>query len=356
MGSSPGKILVVDDTEANRYVLVRLLARVGYEVSEAADGAQALERLADKPDVIVLDINLPDIKGTDLAHRIKSDTETASIMILNMSASFTRTQDRIEALDRGADGFLTQPIDPPEFLSTVKSLIRIRRAEEAVRQSNRDLTHFAFTASHDLQEPLRMVASYLALLQRRAGDKLNDREREYIGYAIDGAARMSSMVRDLLALATADTANLSTERIDAAGIVADALGNLKLKISEEHAAITVGDMPAIQADRVLLSQVFQNLISNGVKFQSDHIPEIHISATREGAFQVFRIRDNGIGIPAESLDRIFGIFQRLHGVDQYPGSGIGLSLCKRIVERHGGAIGVESVVGTGSTFWFSIPT
>ncbi|MBA3709175.1 MAG: response regulator [Planctomycetes bacterium] len=353
--SSSGTILVVDDTEANRYVLTRLLTRQGYRVIEAADGAETIKRLADNPDLIVLDVNLPDIKGTTLAKQIKSDKLTASMMILNMSATFTRTQDRIDALDHGADGFLTQPIDPPEFLSTVKSLLRIRRAEEEVRRANRDLALFAYTASHDLQEPLRMVTNYLGLLKRRTEAKLDEKERQYISFAVDGAQRMSRMVHDLLSLASADQVTLSAERIESAAIVGDAVDNLKLRITDTKASMEVAELPAILADRALLAQVFQNLISNGLKFQSERVPAITVTAERNGGFHVFRVSDNGIGIPADSLDRIFGIFQRLHGVDKYPGSGIGLSLCKRIVERHGGTIGVESVLGTGSTFWFTIP-
>jgi len=350
-----GTILIVDDNEANRYVLSRLLTKHHYRVLEAATGTAGLAQLAGNPDIVILDIGLPDIHGPEVAAQIKANPLTSSVMILTTSANFTRTQDRIDALNRGADGFLPQPLDPPELLATIRALIRIRRAEEAMRQSNRDLMNFALTVSHDLQEPLRMVSSYLELLEHRAGPKLNDMERDYIRVATEGAGRMRSMVRDLLSLASTEQATVNIEPIAARDIVADALTNLSLKTAEAQASITVGELPHIQGDRTLLVQVFQNLISNGIKFRGVRTPRIEISAVTENGEHRFRIQDNGIGIDAAHLHRIFGLFQRLHTQEQYPGSGIGLALCKRIVERHHGRIGVTSQVGEGATFWFSIP-
>ncbi|MBA2480289.1 MAG: hypothetical protein H0V44_06480, partial [Planctomycetes bacterium] len=206
-----------------------------------------------------------------------------------------------------------------------------------------------------LQEPLRMVSSYLGLLKRKSSAKLDDQERGYLDRAVDGASRMSQMVRDLLAFASADSAIVTKMPVESSEIVGDALKNLSLKITEVQATITVAELPSISGDRMLLAQVFQNLLSNGIKFRGDRNPDLVVSASRQDDQHLFRVQDNGIGIPSESVDHIFGLFQRLHGADEYPGTGIGLSLCKRIVERHGGHIGVESVVGTGSTFWFSIP-
>ncbi|MBA3685490.1 MAG: response regulator [Planctomycetes bacterium] len=352
---SSGTVLVVDDNDANRYVLSRLLLRAGYRVLEAASGAQAIELLAKGPDLAVLDVNLPDIKGTVLARRIKDDPATASILVLNMSASFTRTQDRIEGLESGADGYLTQPLDPPEFLATVKALMRIRRAEDQVRSTNRELEQFAYIASHDLQEPLRMISNYLSLLDRRYAAELDDQARKYIHYAVDGAARMTLLVRDLLSLAQTGSAPLERKEIDAAIPLAAALDNLALKVRESAAMVSAGELPRITADQGLITQVFQNLIANALKFRSERPPEVRVTAVRDGAFQVFSVADNGIGIAPEQQERVFEIFQRLHAIGAYPGSGIGLALCKRIVARHGGTIGVESTPGTGSRFWFTLP-
>ncbi len=353
-GPIPSTVLVVDDNQANRYVLTRLLTRTGYRVLEAATGAEALTRLAEYPDVVVLDVNLPDIKGTEIARQIKTDPLTAGIMVLNMSASFTRTQDRIECLDSGADGYLTQPLDPPEFLATVASLLRIHHAEEAVRRANNELERFAAIASHDLQEPLRMVANYMHLLERRCGAQFDDTARRFMHYAVDGAARMSTLVNDLLSLARSDQAVVKKVEFDSGTALADALDNLELRIAETKAQVTSGPMPTVSGDRSLLSHVFQNLIANGIKFCSG-TPAILINATDEAGFHVFTVADNGIGIPLDQQGGIFDMFHRLHGIDKYPGSGIGLALCKRIIERHGGSIGVRSQPGTGSTFWFSIP-
>jgi light-regulated signal transduction histidine kinase (bacteriophytochrome) len=276
-------------------------------------------------------------------------------MVLNMSASFTRTHDRVVGLDSGADGYLVQPVDPPEFLATVKSLLRIRQAEEQVRRANRDLEQFAYVASHDLQEPLRMVMSYLALLERRYGHALDDTARQYIHFAVDGAGRMSVLVHDLLALSQAERSAISKVPMPATLPLGDALENLKLRIAESGAQITVCDLPPITVDRGLIAQVFQNLIANAIKFRGERTPTVRIEAKREDGFDVFSIQDNGIGIPDDQQERIFGIFQRLHAASEIPGSGIGLSLSRRIVERHGGATGVSSSEGVGSRFWFSIP-
>lgn len=353
--TAQGTVLVVDDNDANRYVLARLLAKAGYHTLEAATGAEAQQQLTPIVDLVVLDVNLPDAKGTELARVIKEGPSTTAVMVLIMSASLTRTRDRIAGLESGADGYLTQPIDPPEFLATVRSLMRIRRAEVGMRMANHELQQFAYVASHDLQEPLRMVASYLELLQRRAGPALDETTRQYLHFAVDGATRMSTLVRNLLALAQSDGLAIAKEDIDGDLPVRDALDSLSLRIQESGARIHLAPMPRLRADRTLIAQVFQNLIANAVKFRGTRTPDVQVLAEREGAFHRFTVVDNGIGIPAQEQDRIFGIFQRLHGVGEYPGSGIGLALCKRIVERHGGTIGVQSVEGTGSRFWFTLP-
>jgi signal transduction histidine kinase len=350
-----GTVLVVDDTDANRYVLTHLLRRAGYRTLEAASGAHAMEQLTHGVDLVVLDVNLPDINGTQLTQRIKESPETCAIMVLNMSASFTRTRDRVTGLDHGADGYLTQPIDPPEFLATVTSLMRIRKAEEDVRRANRDLKQFAVVASHDLQEPLRMVSSYLELLERRYGSKLDAPGRQYMQSAIDASVRMATMIDDLLAMAQMDRVPLAKQTIEAQDAVRDAVENLALKIQESQAVIAVAALPIIHADRSLIAQVFQNFISNAIKFRSQRTPEIRIEVTSVHGFHRFAIIDNGIGIPPDQLEHIFGLFQRLHAISQYPGTGIGLALCRRIIERHGGATGVKSTVGQGSSFWFTLP-
>jgi signal transduction histidine kinase len=349
-----GKILVIDDSEVNRYVLSHMLKRSGYMVIQAEDGKSGMALLSELPDIAIIDVNLPDITGIEIARKIKSNPTTAATMVLNISASHTRTKDRVLALESGADGYLLQPVDPQEFLATVSSLFRIRSAEETTKRSNRELESFAFVTSHDLQEPLRMVTGYLGLLKLRYGDKLDATAREYIRFAFDGAKRMSGMVNDLLSLSQMELTDLVKNLSDSSRLFQNALDNLELLVKESRAVVIISDLPKITADGGLITQVFQHLLLNAIKFRSERLLEIRVSATREHDKIVFSIEDNGIGIADEDLDRIFNIFQRLRS-DICSGSGIGLSLCKRIIERHRGEIGVRSKVGVGTCFWFSLP-
>ncbi len=235
-----------------------------------------------------------------------------------------------------------------------KAADELQRVNEELRRSSAEVEQFAHVASHDLQEPLRMVTNYLQLIERRYNDLLDDDGREFIRYAVDGAIRMKALIADLLDFSRAGTGAAHFVRVATLDIVQDALANLKAAIDESHAQISLDLLPAVVVDPVLFTQVFQNLIANAIKFQRNSSPKIHISASREGKEWIFSIRDNGIGIEARHLDRIFRIFERLHSSQEYSGSGIGLAITRKIVERHGGRIWVESQPGIGSTFFFSI--
>ena len=235
-----------------------------------------------------------------------------------------------------------------------KTADQLQRVNEELRRSNKEIEQFAHVASHDLQEPLRMVTSYLQLIERRYADRLDAKGKEFIGFAVDGARRMKALIKDLLELSRAGTHNTKFQEVDGGPILAHALNNLKTAIDESGAAITNDPLPGFVGDPVLLIQVFQNLIANAIKFQKHTPPRVHVSAQRQGAEWIFSIRDNGIGIEPQHLDRIFRIFERLHSTEEYAGSGIGLAITQKIVERHGGKIWVESQPGTGSTFHFSI--
>lgn len=231
-----------------------------------------------------------------------------------------------------------------------KTLLHLN--EELVR-SNRELEQFAYVASHDLQEPLRMVSSFTQMLARRYKDKLDDNANEFIHFAVEGASRMQSLINDLLEYSRVGTRGKNPELIDMHMILGQAINNLSLKIKEKNALVTNDDLPEIFADGRQMQQLFQNLIDNALKF-SNSSPVIHISSGTENGDYLFSVKDNGIGIEPQYFGKIFQIFQRLHAKEDYPGTGIGLAICRRIVERHGGKIWVESKPGEGTKFLFTI--
>jgi signal transduction histidine kinase len=238
----------------------------------------------------------------------------------------------------------------------LKTMEQLKRMTIDLERSNTELQQFAYVASHDLTEPLRMVVSYLELLTDRAREKLGDEEKEFIGYAADGARRMQTLIHDLLAYARVDTRGRPLAPTDCERVLASVLSNLKVAIEETHTVIEHDPLPVVQGDAVQLTQVFQNLIGNAIKFHGKDSPRIQISAKRENEeCWLFQVKDNGIGIDPKNFPRIFVLFQRLHTRQEYPGTGMGLAICKKIIERHGGKIWVESKHGEGTTFFFTIP-
>jgi signal transduction histidine kinase len=231
----------------------------------------------------------------------------------------------------------------------------IEEHSRELQRSNAELEQFAYVASHDLQEPLRMVASYCQLLQRRCKDKLDQDANEFIDFAVEGAKRMQQLVNDLLNYSRVGRKSGGFTAVSVGEAVAFALVNLERAISEAGAKVEVGDLPTVVGDRVLLTQLFQNLVGNAVKFRRDELPLVRIGATRDGSYWHFTVEDNGIGIEREYLERVFLIFQRLHERGKYPGTGIGLAIAKKVVEQHGGRIWIDSVPGQGSRFQFTLP-
>ena len=225
-----------------------------------------------------------------------------------------------------------------------------------LRLANEDLAQFAFAVSHDLQEPLRMVTSYLQLLEERYPSAEGEEAGQYLDFALDGAKRMKVLLDDLLAYCRLGRGESSLDAVDLAGVVDQVTADLGVAIRESDATVTRDLLPIVAGNRTQLVQLIQNLVSNGIKFQRGVPPEVHVGIRGEGEEWVFYVRDNGIGIRAEDQERIFQIFQRLHSRDDYPGTGIGLTLAKKIVERHGGRIWLESTLDEGTTFYFTIPT
>ena len=244
---------------------------------------------------------------------------------------------------------------------TAQDITERKRAAEALAQkaeelarSNADLEQFAYVASHDLKEPLRAVSGCVQLLQRRCEGKLDDRAVQYIAHAIDGTLRMETLIDGLLAFSRISTRGAKFETVECAKVLETALQNLQTAIQESGAVVTLDPLPAVNGDGTQLVSLFQNLIGNALKFRDSAPPRIHVGARRNGMYWHFSVCDNGIGIDPQYFDRIFGVFQRLHTRKEFPGTGVGLAICKKIVERHGGQIWVESVPGEGTTFHFSL--
>ncbi|MEY2409220.1 MAG: hypothetical protein QOF48_1890 [Verrucomicrobiota bacterium] len=251
--------------------------------------------------------------------------------------------------------------------------LALAQANADLGRSNKELEQFAYVASHDLQEPLRMITSYTQLIAKRYNDKLDQNAREFMDFAVNGAIRMQKLIHDLLAYSRVGTRGKPPALTEAGEALDAALDNLKLALDESEAEITRDVLPAVMADPVQLTQLFQNLIGNALKFRKKDKPKIHVAIRRQPTASTtkttepgtapprsaeewhFGIQDNGMGIDPQYFDKIFIIFQRLHTVDQYPGTGIGLAICKKIIERHGGRIWVESVPGDGATFHFTLP-
>jgi len=250
------------------------------------------------------------------------------------------------------------PIETSEGFCTLASIIDVserRKQQEELHQSNADLEQFAYIASHDLQEPLRMVASYTELLAQRYEGKLDARADKYIFYAVDGARRMQQLVADLLQYSRVGSQGKPFVAVKSADVLKRVVKVLDATLTSSNGTVEYGELPEVMADESQLIQLFQNLIGNAIKFRSAEPPRIRIEAVKQDRKWMFSVNDNGIGIEMRHAERIFQMFQRLHERSKYDGSGIGLALAKRIVERHGGRISVQSEPGVGTTFYFTLP-
>lgn len=286
---------------------------------------------------------------TDLGQRVDSSER----ILLNSRGDRIPIIKNVDRITLGEREFLLESfVDNTERKEAEDALSDVVKE---LKRSNSELEQFAYVTSHDLQEPLRMVTSFLGLLSKKYNGKLDQDADEYINFAVDGARRMQNMISDLLAYSRIGTRGKPFEAIDSEYALKQALNNLQVAIEESGALVTYDPLPNVLADSSQLTQLFQNLVANAIKFRSkDFSPKVHISAEINGEEWVFSVRDNGIGIAQEFFEHIFVIFQRLHGRDEYPGSGMGLAICRKIVERHGGRIWVESQIGQGTAFYFTI--
>jgi signal transduction histidine kinase len=243
-----------------------------------------------------------------------------------------------------------------QFASIFIDITENKRYQEQLARSNASLQEFAYIASHDLQEPLRMVVSYLELLEKRTESELDEKSVQYLQFAVDGGVRMRKMIDDLLAYSRVESKGGQLEPVDMNEVFSLAMNNLQASADESGASITTDLLPIVLADRGQMIQVLTNLMSNAIKYRSEATPHIHVAAVHKGSEFIFSVKDNGIGIDPQYHDRIFLMFQRLHTTDEYPGTGIGLAIVRKIIELHGGRIWVESEEGGGATFFFTVPT
>jgi signal transduction histidine kinase len=372
---TPQTILVVDDLPANLEAAARFLTHHGYRVAVAQDGEDAIERAAlVHPDLILLDVMMPGLDGFETCRRLKSSAASSHVPVIFMTA-LAETPDKLTGFSVGAVDYVTKPLDVAEVIARMRLHLTLHqlqrrvearnaslreeiaaheRTQAALQRSNSELEQLAYVASHDLQEPLRMIASYLQLVEERYQDRLDDDGREFIGYAVDGAKRLQKLINDLLHYSRLVSKERPLQQTECAEVLQLALRNLHVAIQESQASVTHDELPAVAADQTQLVQLFQNLIGNAIKFRNGPGPRVHVGVRREGDGWQFSISDDGIGIAPAHFERVFVLFQRLHSRSRYDGTGIGLTLCKKIVERHGGRIWVSSLPGEGTTFHFTL--
>jgi len=312
--------------------------------------------------VVLLDVQMPEMNGFETAMLMQEHESMRSVPIIFVTAISKEEKYATQAAEIGAVDYIFKPINPDILRSKVKVYLdlyvqreQILKLNGTLSRSNADLEQFAYVASHDLQEPLRMVATYTELLSEHFKGALDEKAEKYIHYAVDGAKRMQQLVKELLAYSRVDTQGQKPTPIKSGIVVKNVLDGLKMAIEENRAEIVCDELPVVRADTVQLAQVFQNLIGNALKFHDERPLQIHIGAERNDDKWAFRVADNGIGIDKQYADVVFQMFQRLHERGRYDGSGIGLAIAKKIVERHGGRIWFDSELKKGSTFYFTMP-
>jgi signal transduction histidine kinase len=374
----PVSILLVDDQPANLLALEALLANLGQNLTKTHSGEEALRHL-DRGEfaVVLMDLRMQGLSGFETAKRIRSREHSRYTPIIFLTAFESSEFPVREAYALGAVDYLVKPIVPEILRAKVAVFVELfqksaqlkrqadqLRAREAdlkqtaaeLARSNRDLDQFASAASHDLKEPLRKIRIHLGLLNEGCRSQLDDKGRDYLDRAQESAGRMQTLVNDLLTYARVGTPGKTLEPVDCQVAFEQAVANLDALIREKSAVVSArGTLPTVRGSLTELVQLFQNLIENGMKFQQAGQALVDVAAERAGGDWIISVRDKGIGIDMSYADRIFVIFQRLHSQKEYPGTGIGLAICKKVVERHGGRIWVESEPGKGATFRFTLP-
>lgn len=360
--------LILEDSVADAELLGHELLRSGFDASvcvvQTADQFHSSLKQT-LPDIILADYNLGEWRGMDALEILREHCLDIPLILVSGALG---DETAVECIKQGATDYVLKDklgrLPTAIHRALLEKRLRLERKEaetnlakkvEELARSNRDLEQFAYVASHDLQEPLRMVSAYTQLLGERYRGKLDEQADKYIHYAIDGATRMQDLIHDLLRFSRVGRQEMVIQSTDARVVVEQAITNLKALIAETGSTVNCGLLPVLMANGPQLEQVFQNLIGNAIKFRDGAIPVIKISAELKSGNWIFSVSDNGIGIAPEHSEVIFSLFQRLHTRTEYSGNGIGLSICKKIIEQHGGTIWLGNHSGPGCTFNFSIP-
>ena len=362
------RFLLVEDNLVDVELVERVLRRAGFDFTFAVVQTPedfTRELRANRPHVVLADYNLPHWRGMEALEILAREGLDVPLILVTGALGDMTAVDCIKegATDYVLKGALTRlPIAIrrallEKGLREQRQLAEKKLAEKAeeLARSNHDLEQFAYVASHDLQEPLRMVAAYTQLLAERYRGKLDENADKYIGYAVEGALRMQTLILDLLAFSRVGRAETDRKNGECNAALNNALENLRSAIEESGTVVTHDHLPAVAVDPTQLVQLFQNLIGNAIKFRGNEVPAIRVSAKKQDARWLFAVADNGIGVSSQYKDKIFVIFQRLDTREEYSGNRVGLAICKKIVEHHGGRIWVESELGCGATFHFTLP-
>ncbi|MGQ0828096.1 MAG: sensor histidine kinase [Bacteroidota bacterium] len=371
------KILLVDDKKENLLSLEVILENEDYAFIKANSGREALKILLKEQDfaLILMDVQMPMLNGFETAELIRQSEKLKHIPIIFLTANNNAPDNIFKGYKAGAVDYMLKPL-VSEILKAKVSIFadlykktqelvvqgeELRIANRELKQHSKELTRineelekFAYVASHDLQEPLRTITSYIQLLQIKYKDKLDDEANDFMGFVVDASARMRNIIVDLLEYSRISRNEEAFEAVDCNQVLEDVLENLNDSIKKNRAIVRYDRLPVIRANRMQMVQLFQNLVGNAIKFKRNISPEIKISSKKKGEDFLFAVEDNGIGINQQYADKIFQIFQRLHTMKEYPGTGIGLAICKKIVQRHEGKIWMESELQKGSTFYFTI--
>jgi two-component system sensor histidine kinase/response regulator len=371
-GQSQTKILIVDDRPDNLRVLSGLLANQGYSVHKALNGEIALRTCEQAlPDLILLDILMPGLDGYEVCQRLKAGETTRNIPVIFIS-DLNDPFDKVKAFSCGGADYITKPFQAEEVLAriahqlTIQRLIRqlaeqnadLQKLNAELRRSNAELEQFASVAAYDLRAPLTVMIAYAKLLAAYYEISFDTKAQNYLDRIVGAGTRMDRLIDDLLSYSSVGTPTPEFEPADCLTVLTEALANLQEEIAASGASITCSELPTVLTNKAQLVRLFQNLICNAIKFRLPGImPLIKISAEAlNGSEWAIGVHDNGIGIDSQNFQRIFQIFQRLHSEQEYAGTGIGLAICKKIVEQHGGRIWVESQRGVGTTFYFTLPS